>query len=620
MPRLPSAIAIGLVAALLASCSKTGLESALPPSGSAAAEPVAVEPVPADPVAPEAAVPLTALTEEEFVAADAASGSQIVITGTRIRRPNLESSVPITVMGGEEVYVSATRRGPSVAQAPGRASSTVPATSPTYLNSQVPDVGRDRFASVVQNGFKVASEEPVSTFSIDVDTASYAFVRASLARNALPQQAAVRTEEMINYFPYDYAPPKSAAQPFSSHVSVFPSPWSPGRKLVRIGIKGYAVERETRPRANLVFLIDTSGSMDQPNRLPLVRQSLAMLLDQLAPDYKVAIVTYAGTAGTALEPTPVREKARIRAVIDQLGAGGSTAGAEGIRQAYALAERNFDPKGVNRVILATDGDFNVGITDPNELKGFVERERGKGVFLSVLGFGMGNYNDALMQTLAQNGNGAAAYIDTVAEARKTLVEEATSTLFPIAKDVKIQVEFNPATVAEYRLVGYETRMLSREDFDNDRVDAGDVGSGQSVTALYEIVPVGGPRAIGDRRYSPAAGRRIAAASAEYGFVKIRYKLPKSSTSRLISTPIDRSSEVRRFAEAPSDARFAAGVAAFAELLRGGRYAGSMTYEDVLGLVSSARGEDPFGYRSELIQLVRAAGSAPSLQGQGHGTQ
>jgi Ca-activated chloride channel family protein len=336
-----------------------------------------------------------------------------------------------------------------------------------------------------------------------------------------------------------------------------------------------------------------------------------MLLDQLEPDDSVAIVTYAGTAGTALEPTPVRRKAEIRAVIDGLGAGGSTAGAEGIRQAYALAERNLDPRGVNRVILATDGDFNVGITQPDELKGFVERERGKGVFLSVLGFGMGNYNDNLMQALAQNGNGAAAYIDTAAEARKTLIDEATSTLFPIAKDVKIQVEFNPATVAEYRLIGYETRMLQREDFDNDKVDAGDVGSGQTVTALYEIVPVGGPRAIGDRRYA-APAPRPAVGTSEYGFVKIRDKLPKSDTSRLISTPIDRRVEVTRFADAPADARFAAGVAAFAELLRGGRYTGSMSYDDVLAIASGARGRDEFGYRAEFIQLVRAARAAPSL--------
>ncbi|WBX85123.1 vWA domain-containing protein [Sphingosinicella microcystinivorans] len=477
------------------------------------------------------------------------------------------------------------------------------------------DVGRDRFASVAENAFKVVREEPVSTFSIDVDTASYGFVRASLNRGVLPQPAAVRTEEMVNYFPYDYARPAAAEQPFSTNLSVFPSPWAEGRKIVRIGIRGYAIETAARPRANLVFLIDTSGSMNAANKLPLVRQSLAMLVDQLGADDHVAIVTYAGSAGVALEPTPASQKRKILAVIDQLGAGGSTAGAEGIRQAYALAAQNIDPAGVNRVILATDGDFNVGITNENELKGFVERERGKGIFLSVLGFGMGNYNDALMQALAQNGNGAAAYIDTVAEARKTLVEEATSTLFPIAKDVKIQVEFNPAAVAEYRLVGYETRMLNRDDFDNDTVDAGDVGSGQTVTALYEIVPAGGPRTIGDLRYSEgggAAGRPAAAQGGEYGFVKIRYKLPKSETSRLISAPITTASEVRRFEDAPQDARFAAGVAAFAELVRGGRYRGAMTYDDVIRIASASRGNDAFGYRTEFVQLVRAAKTASSM--------
>jgi Ca-activated chloride channel family protein len=417
---------------------------------------------------------------------------------------------------------------------------------------------------------------------------------------------------MINYFPYDYAGARSAEQPFSTNVAVFPSPWTEGRKLVRIGIRGYEIQRATRPRANLVFLIDTSGSMNAPNRLPLVKQSLAMLLDQLSGDDRVAIVTYAGSAGTALEPTRASEKGKILAVLDRLGAGGSTAGAEGIRQAYALAEQNLDPQGVNRVILATDGDFNVGITNQEELKGFVERERGKGVFLSVLGFGMGNYNDALMQTLAQNGNGAAAYIDTVSEARKTLVDEATSTLFPIAKDVKIQVEFNPATIAEYRLIGYETRMLAREDFDNDKVDAGDVGSGQTVTALYEVVPVGGPRAIGDLRYSTPAAQPRAGLGSEYGFVKIRYKTPKSNTSRLISTPINRAVEVRRFEDAPRDARFATGVAGFAELLRGGKYSGTMTYDDVLRIALAARGEDGFGYRSEFVQLVRQAKTAASL--------
>jgi Ca-activated chloride channel family protein len=472
------------------------------------------------------------------------------------------------------------------------------------------DQGRDKFTTVAENAFKIVREAPVSTFSIDVDTASYSWVRASLNHNVLPQPAAVRTEEMVNYFPYDYASPHSAEQPFSTNVAVFPSPWKEGRKLVRIGIKGYAVERSTRPRANLVFLIDTSGSMQEPNKLPLVQQSLRMLVDELAPSDTVAIVTYAGNAGTALEPTKVADKHKIEAVIDSLGAGGSTAGAEGIRQAYALAEANLDPKGVNRVILATDGDFNVGITNQEELKGYIERERGKGVFLSVLGYGMGNYNDALMQTLAQNGNGAAAYIDTLAEARKTLVEEASSTLFPIAKDVKIQVEFNPATVAEYRLIGYETRALNRDDFDNDKVDAGDVGSGQSVTALYEVVPIGGPRTMGDLRYGARA--QASTRGGELGFVKIRYKLPKSDVSRLISTPIDRRSEAASFAAAPQDARFAAAVAGFAEMLRGGKYSGTLTYDDVLRIATNARGRDEFGYRSEFVQLVRAAKGARTM--------
>jgi len=481
-----------------------------------------------------------------------------------------------------------------------------PQWSPPYH-----DVGRDKFTTIVQNAFKVVREEPVSTFSIDVDTASYSWVRASLSQNVLPQPDSVRTEEMVNYFPYDYAAPTGAQQPFTTSVATMPSPWSAGRKLVRIGIKGYSIHRATRPRANLVFLIDTSGSMQEPNKLPLVQRSLDMLLDELDPRDTVAIVTYAGYAGTALEPTPASQKSKIRSVIDGLGAGGSTAGAEGIRQAYALAEANLDPNGVNRVILATDGDFNVGITNQDELKGYIERERSKGVFLSVLGFGMGNYNDALMQALAQNGNGAAAYIDTLSEARKTLVEEASSTLFPIAKDVKIQVEFNPATVSEYRLIGYETRMLNRDDFDNDKVDAGDVGSGQTVTALYELVPAGGPRTIADLRYA----RPIAAGPArngELGFVRIRYKLPKSDVSRLISTPIDRRSEFASFAAAPQDARFAVGVAAFAELLRGGKYNGSLNYDDVLRIVSAARGRDEFGYRSEFVQLVRTAKSARNL--------
>jgi len=531
------------------------------------------------------------------VVADAQKGRDIVVTGSRISNPNL-NSLPRAELD-------------SMAMAP---PPPPPPPAPGMYQQWAPpyhDVGRDKFTTVVENAFKVVREEPVSTFSIDVDTASYSWVRASLNQNVLPQPAAIRTEEMVNYFPYDYASPRSAEQPFSTNVSVMPSPWSAGRKLVRIGIKGYSISRATRPHANLVFLIDTSGSMQEPNKLPLVQQSLDLLLDQLDPRDTVAIVTYAGYAGTALEPTPVSQKAKIRAVIDGLGAGGSTAGAEGIRQAFALAEANLDPNGVNRVILATDGDFNVGITNQEELKGYIERERGKGVFLSVLGFGMGNYNDALMQTLAQNGNGAAAYIDTLSEARKTLVEESTSTLFPIAKDVKIQVEFNPATVSEYRLVGYETRLLNREDFNNDKVDAGDVGSGQTVTALYEVVPVGGPRTMDRLRYAAPASPSAARGS-ELGYVRIRYKLPKSSVSRLIETPIDRRSEYARFEDAPQDARFAIGVAGFAELLRGGKHSGSFSYDDVLKIALASRGKDEFGYRNEFVELVRAAKGARTM--------
>ncbi len=473
-------------------------------------------------------------------------------------------------------------------------------------------VGNDRFDGKPQSGFKSVQESPVSTFSIDVDTASYGFMRASLNRNTLPQPDSVRTEELINYFPYSYPVPSDSETPFSVSASVFPSPWAEGRKILRVGIKGYEIPAAKMPKANLVFLIDTSGSMSGPNRLPLVKQALSLLLTKLGSEDRIAIVAYAGHAGTVLEPTPANETAKILAAIDGLGAGGGTAGGEGLRQAYALAERNYDPKAVNRVMLATDGDFNIGITSQDELKGFVERKREKGIFLSVLGFGMGNYNDALMQTLAQNGNGTAATIDTLSEARKVLVEEASSTLFPIAKDVKIQVEFNPATVTEYRLIGYETRALNREDFENDKVDAGEVGAGQSATALYEFVPVGGARTIAPLRYGPQKPQ-AASPEGENAFVKIRYKRPDQDTSKLIETPVGPGNETKSFAEADEDARFATAVAGFGEILRGGKWTGKLNLDDVLKIASAARGEDPYGYRSEFVQLVRAAKSAQALQ-------
>jgi Ca-activated chloride channel family protein len=475
-------------------------------------------------------------------------------------------------------------------------------------------VGQDEFTAFPTNPVKLVAETPVSTFSIDVDTAAYAFARRQLNSGVLPQKNAVRVEEMINYFDYDYETPDSRDAPFLPSVTVYPSPWNPDSKLLHIGIKGYELPGTAKPRANLVFLIDTSGSMQSQDRLPLLKQAFRMLVETLDPDDTVAIVTYAGSAGTALEPTKVLEKGRILAALDRLRSGGSTAGAAGIRQAYALAEGNADPAGVNRVLLATDGDFNVGITNHQELEDFISRKRESGIFLSVLGFGQGNYHDNLMQKLAQNGNGNAAYIDSLSEARKVLVDEAGSTLFPIAKDVKIQVEFNPARVAEYRLIGYETRSLRREDFNNDQVDAGEIGSGHAVTAIYEIkTPRSASRLVDQSRYRTAepAGS-AAAASDEYAFVKIRYKLPEAETSRLITRPVTSADERAEFAAVDADLRFAAAVAAFGQILRGAPYTGQFTLDDVIRIAQKAKGGDPFGYRAEFLNLVRLAKTARAM--------
>lgn len=472
---------------------------------------------------------------------------------------------------------------------------------------------RDQFSEIEQNPLKQVANEPVSTFSVDVDTASYAFTRSALNRGVLPPKDAVRVEEMINYFDYDYAVPSNASEPFATSMTIIPTPWNAETKLLRIGIKGFEVPKTEAPKANLVFLIDTSGSMNEPNKLPLLRNSFKLLLSSLKPEDTVSIVVYAGSAGTVLEPTEVSDKNTILAALDNLNAGGSTAGAEGIRQAYQLAESQLVEGGVNRVILATDGDFNVGISDPDELKHYVERKRDTGVTLSVLGFGQGNYNDELMQSLAQNGNGNAAYIDTLNEARKVLVEEAGSTLFTIAKDVKLQMEFNPALVSEYRLIGYETRILNREDFNNDKVDAGDIGAGHTVTALYELTPVGSnAQMVDELRYSSEATEPASSAVNEYGFLKIRYKLPDSDKSQLISALVTKAQEVTEIADASEDAKFASAVAGFGQLLSGGRYTGDFTYDDVVALAQIGKGDDEFGYRSEFINLVRLAKTAAAI--------
>lgn len=473
----------------------------------------------------------------------------------------------------------------------------------------VPPENRERFAKADSNPVKSVTTEPVSTFSVDVDTASYAFLRRSLMEGQMPDRDAVRVEEMVNYFPYDWPRPASAAEPFKATVTVTPTPWNGGTRLMHVAIKGYDVVPAEAPKANLVFLIDVSGSMDEPDKLPLLKAAFRLLVERLKPDDTVSIVTYAGNAGTVLEPTAVKDKAKILSAIDTLQPGGSTAGAEGIDAAYRLAEKAFVKGGVNRVMLATDGDFNVGPASDDELKLMIETKRKSGIFLSVLGFGRGNYNDALMQTIAQNGNGTAAYIDTLAEAQKTLVEEAGSSLFPIAKDVKLQVEFNPAAIAEYRLIGYETRALKREDFNNDKVDAGDIGSGHSVTAIYEVTPKGSPAVLNDDLRYKAAEKPAADATANAGelaFLKIRYKKPDGDVSELITTPVTEANAVPSLAQAPNDVRFSVAVAAFGQKLSGVSAVSDYSYDAIVDLATASKGADPFGYRSEFVNLVRLA--------------
>jgi len=461
-----------------------------------------------------------------------------------------------------------------------------------------------KFPDARPNAIVVTAEQPVSTFSIDVDTASYGYVRDALNDGALPQADAVRVEEMVNYFDYSYPLPENRNVPFRASIRVYPTPWNKQTEILHIGIKGFDIPKKERPPANLVFLIDSSGSMDEPKKLPLLKSAFHLLVDQLNAKDRVTIVTYAGAAGVVLPPTSGADKARILAALDQLEAGGSTAGGEGIRMAYQLAEANFMKGGVNRVLLATDGDFNVGITDPKALEDFVTRERGTGVYLTCLGFGTDNYNDALMQKLAQAGNGNAAFIDTLNEGHKVFVDQIAGTLFTIANDVKIQVEFNPARVAEYRLIGYETRLLNRTDFNNDRVDAGDIGSGTTVTALYEITPVGSKAVMSDPlRYGKSAK---APKGGEIAFLKMRYKLPGEKVSRLIERPITDADATTNFNTLSPDMRFAASVVGTAQLLRHDPYIKDFDYDRARTIAVAARGDDRFGYRAEFIRLLDMA--------------
>ncbi|MBM7066280.1 VWA domain-containing protein [Actibacterium sp. 188UL27-1] len=465
-----------------------------------------------------------------------------------------------------------------------------------------PENDTEAFANAAENPLKVVAEDPVSTFSVDVDTASYAVVRQSLMAGQLPPRDAVRVEEMVNYFPYDYPAPEAGGAPFQPTVTVTETPWRDGTQLVHVVLQGEMPVIDERPPLNLVFLIDTSGSMAEANKLPLLQQSFRLMLSELRPEDQVAIVTYAGSAGQVLEPTPASDRTKILTALDNLQSGGGTAGQAGLQQAYSVAEGMAEDGEVTRILLATDGDFNVGLSDVDQLKDFIADKRDGGTYLSVLGFGRGNLDDATMQALAQNGNGQAAYIDTLNEARKVLVDQLTGALFPIAGDVKVQVEFNPAQIAEYRLIGYETRALRREDFDNDKVDAGDIGAGHRVTAIYEVTPVGSPaRATQPLRYG--AAETVANPLEELGFLRLRYKEPGATESQLIETPI-----TADLGTATTETRFATAIAGFGQLLRGSDQLGDWSYADAIALATEGRGTDRFGYRAEAINLMRLAES------------
>jgi Ca-activated chloride channel family protein len=539
-------------------------------------------PVPADAQAgPAQAGPAANVARERETRQDRATApqeakaslDQVMVTGSRARAENI---------------------------APAAVALASPSAPPYYTQP----ANTERYAERSDNPVQRASEQPVSTFSIDVDTGSYSNVRRMLRQGVRPPADAVRAEEFINYFDYGHPAPTSLATPFRVTTELAPAPWNGRRQVLMVGIKGFDVAEAELPPANLVFLIDTSGSMNSPDKLPLLKQSFAELASQLRAQDRVSIVVYAGSAGLVLPPTPGDRRDEILGALERLEAGGSTNGGAGIQLAYEMAKRAFVPEGVNRVILATDGDFNVGTVDGGALETLVADQRKSGIALTTLGFGQGNYNDALAERLADAGDGNHAYIDTLQEARKVLVEEMQSTLLTIARDVKIQVEFNPALVAEYRLIGYENRLLAREDFANDKVDAGDIGAGHEVTALYEITLVGsGAERLPALRYGDGKPATGGARKGELAHLRLRYKRPGEDRSRLIETPVLRSALRRE----PSQAlRFAATVAAYADALRGGSHLEDWDWAAIARNAEAARGSDPWRLRAELVELINAA--------------
>ena len=533
-----------------------------------------------------------------------AVGVLLAVAGCGVSSNPESAAVPAPAQPQASIQHEALRADGAMAKRSARAAPIASFTAmpaPDSYPQGYRDEQREQYQALADNPIHSVAESPVSTFSADVDTGAYANVRRLLNQGRLPPEGAVRLEEMVNYFPYDYALPTDDS-PFGVTTELAATPWNPHTRLLRIGIKTSDRAVADLAPANLVFLVDVSGSMDRREGLPLVKSTLKLLVDQLREQDRVSLVVYAGESRVVLEPTSGREKAKIRTAIEQLTAGGSTAGASGIELAYQMAQQAFIPKGINRILLATDGDFNVGISDFDSLKQMAVDKRKTGISLTTLGFGVDNYNEHLMEQLADAGDGNYAYIDNLREARKVLVDQLGSTLAVVAKNVKLQVEFNPAQVTEYRLLGYENRALKREDFSNDKVDAGEVGAGHTVTALYEIVPAGERGWLEPLRYGKSEAA-VAAKDGELAMLRVRYQQPEGGKSLLIERPI-----ANQVAPASEDLRFAAAVAAFSQQLKDGRYTGDFSLKDTEALARGARGDDHFGLRNEFVQLVELAQS------------
>ena len=483
------------------------------------------------------------------------------------------------------------------------------ATSKMILSSPPQQRNAETYKEIKENSFVAVAQQPVTTFSADVDRAAYANVRRIIGYGQIPPKDAVRIEEMVNYFDYDYpAPEEGSASPLRISPELAPAPWNPKHLLLRIGLQAKKIDLAKAPPSNIVFLIDVSGSMDEENKLPLLKSSFKMLLGQLRPDDKIAIVTYANGTKVALPSTSVKDKEKIIKVLDNLYASGGTSGGKGIQLAYEQAQKSFIKNGNNRIILATDGDFNIGINNTTDLEKFIEKQRESGIYMSVLGFGIGNYRDDMAETIADKGNGNYAYIDNITEAKKVLVNELSGTLFAVAKDVKLQLEFNPKYVKEYKLIGYENRMLANEDFTNDKKDAGEIGAGHTVTALYELVPSDGKVAQSLRYQSQELNEK--GKGNELGFLKIRYKDPKVKDAKSVEITEPLVFNKKALKETSTDYRFAASVAEFGILLRDNSNKANATYDQVIELAEGAIGKDPEGYRKEFVRLVKSVKMLP----------